>query len=280
MINNPLRIGSLNARRIFKESQPQQQKEPISFIKSCLLKLDILCIQETSSFHRQAHLTEDQIHRFTSFLFPRCPSIVTKYCAIVCLRPGLVLEDSCVSFDQRCIVASVLDPNHNVLCRVTNIYIPAQASDRPTFLSSLLTQPFFAAPEMDKPWLLMGDFNMNLHSQQTTHHRNVEPFYDWIKLHFNNCFPSGLHTFSRGEHRTTIDYFFGHTTLNSRLTTAQQHYVPASWTDHNLLSVDLLPAQMDIGSGSWRFNPSTAKKYSQGSKARFRRKSAALSNNV
>ncbi|KAG1471612.1 hypothetical protein G6F56_002028 [Rhizopus delemar] len=103
--------------------------------------------------------------------------------------------------------------------------------------------------------------------------------------------------------------------MTSRLTAAQQLYVPSSWTDHNLLSVDILPDSMDIGPGSWRFNPSllldknflklldltitiffesteettqdaweslkrvlqgTAKKYSQGSKARFRRKSAAI----
>ena len=107
----PLRIGSLNARSIFKESHPQTQKEFIAFLKSRSLNVDILCIQETSSFHSQAHLTESQIHRFHSFLFPQRSSIVTKHCAIVCLRPGLTLDNTGISIDERCIVASVLDNN-------------------------------------------------------------------------------------------------------------------------------------------------------------------------
>ncbi|CAO3694672.1 unnamed protein product [Rhizopus stolonifer] len=147
------------------ESQPQQQKEFLSFIKSRLLHLDILCIQETSSFHHQDHLTEDQIHRFTSFLFPRCTSIVTKYCAIVCLLPDLALDASCVSLDERCIVASVLDSNRQLLCRIANLYVLAQASDRPTFFSFLLNLPFFAESEMDTAWLFTDDLDINLHSQ-------------------------------------------------------------------------------------------------------------------
>lgn len=59
MISRPLRIGSLNARSIFKESHHTTRSEFISHLKSSSLALDILCLQETSTLSRQDHITTD-----------------------------------------------------------------------------------------------------------------------------------------------------------------------------------------------------------------------------
>ena len=58
MINRPIRIGSLNTRSIFKESHHPTQKEFISFLRHQSLHIDILCLQEVSSFYLQSHLTD------------------------------------------------------------------------------------------------------------------------------------------------------------------------------------------------------------------------------
>lgn len=156
--------------------------------------------------------------------------------------------------DERVVAASIVDHQQHTLCRVINTYVPAQASARRDFLCSFLDLPFVHEVDTD-PWLLMGDFNMNLHSHSVTQHYSVRPWIDWITMHFDNCLPEGLSTFKQRNTRTTIDYIFGHHSLRSRLTNASIHYPPYSWTDHSLMTVDLLPARQDLGRGSWRFNP-------------------------
>ncbi|CDS11845.1 hypothetical protein LRAMOSA11489 [Lichtheimia ramosa] len=96
---------------------------------------------------------------------------------------------------------------------------------------------------------------MNLHSRTVTSKPAVKPWYEWITTHFNNCFPQGLSTYTRGDSRTTIDYIYAHHSLAPRLTNTNIHFVPQEWTDHSLLTVDLLPARQDHGRGTWRFNP-------------------------
>ena len=55
---------------------------------------------------------------------------------------------------------------------------------------------------------------------------------------------------------TTIDYIFGPSTLATRLINAETHYMPTQWTDHSLLTIDLITSNVNLGPGSWRFNPS------------------------
>ncbi|EPB83048.1 hypothetical protein HMPREF1544_10185 [Mucor circinelloides 1006PhL] len=74
-----------------------------------------------------------------------------------------------------------------------------------------------------------------------------------LRTHFINCHLEGLPTFPKSN--TCIDYLFGHSSLAPRLTNSQLLYMPSRWTDHSLLTVDLLPATASIGPGSWRFNP-------------------------
>lgn len=232
MINRPLRIGSLNARSIFKESHHSTQRAFISSLRSRSFQLDVLCLQETSTLSHHPHLTPDQLSYFTRFMFPNCSTVVTKHVAIICLRQDLSLDSILVSLDERVVVASILDQQQHILCQVINCYVPAQSNARPDFLRSFMHLPFVQEVETG-PWLLLGDFNMNLHSHALSHHTSVVSWLDWMKLHFENCMPQGFSTFTRGNSRTTIDYIFGHYSLMSRLTNAQQHHLPASWTDNN-----------------------------------------------
>lgn len=159
-----------------------------------------------------------------------------------------------VSMDERVVVASIMDQHQHVVCRLINVYVPAQYYARQEFLSSFLDLPFIE--EMDAgPWLMVGDFNMNLHRHTITQLQFVKPWFDWLITHFDNCFPKGLPTFKRLNSRTTIDYIYGHYSLMFRLTNASTHFLPGTWTDHCLLTIDLLQERHDIGRGTWRFNP-------------------------
>ncbi|KAJ8654752.1 hypothetical protein O0I10_009643 [Lichtheimia ornata] len=218
--------------------------------------LDILCLQETATNFSHPHITEEQVHSFTTSMFPNRSSIITKHAAIVCLRQDLTLANAIVSMDERIIVASVLDPQQHLVCNIINTYIPATRTARPDFLRSFLSLPFIQ--EVDGgPWFLLGDFNLHLHDPTVTGSPAIQPWYDWIRTHFDNCMPAGLPpTFQRGDSRSTIDYIFGHHSMMTRVTNANQHFLPTSLTDHCLLTIDLLPVRQDFGRGSWRFNPS------------------------
>ncbi|KAG2193794.1 hypothetical protein INT47_009936 [Mucor saturninus] len=147
-----------------------------------------------------------------------------------------------------------MDLQHNVLCRVASIYVPAQSSDRPLFLNNFLSPPFFSDMST-APWLLMGDLNINLHNVKVTGHSTVSSWFDWVRSHSDDCFPSGLPTHTQGNSRTTIGYVFGHRSLATRLVNGMIRIVPSAYTDHCLLSIDLVSARVDIGPGCWRFNP-------------------------
>lgn len=254
MIINPTRIASLNARSIFKDANKSMQKQFISYLRSQSLQLDILCLQEVSAFNTQDHLSHDQIHSFQSFMFPAIPSVVTKYTAIICLNPSLYLDNVAISLDQRIITASVMTASGALICNITNIYAPADRSARVPFYDSLLTMPMFSSVS-SAPWLLVGDLNIDITASSIRGNASFRSWLDWLHLYFYNCFSESTPTFLRGDSRSTIDYIFGHTCLSTRLINSQQQFLPFAWTDHALLSVDLIPARVDIGPGSWRFNP-------------------------
>ncbi|CDH61037.1 hypothetical protein RO3G_01611 [Lichtheimia corymbifera JMRC:FSU:9682] len=235
------------------QSNTTTRRSFINHLKSSSLNLDIICLQETSTLTRHSHLTTSQLDQFTRFMFPGCSSVITKHVAIICLRPSLSLDSTLVSMDERVAVASVKDQHHHTVCRVINVYAPADHNVRQDFLCTFLSLPFVQEVDTD-PWILLGDFNMNLHSNSVIQKPSVKPWYEWIMTHFNNCFPQGLPTFTRGDSRTTIDYVYGHHSLAPRLSNAIIHFVPSEWTDHSLMTVDLLPARQDCGRGSWRFN--------------------------
>ena len=107
MLGQHIRIGTLNTRSIFKASYKTKRKEFSSFLRT-FTGVDILCLQEVSHFHSQVSLSDDQIRSF-SFLFPRCSFVVSKHCAIVCLKPGLSLDSTVVALDERFVAASVMD---------------------------------------------------------------------------------------------------------------------------------------------------------------------------
>ncbi|KAK4521564.1 uncharacterized protein ATC70_007325 [Mucor velutinosus] len=233
------------------QSNPTNLKEFSSYLRSSSLHLDILCLQEVSHFRSQSTLTESQVRSF-SFAFPNCSLVVSKHCAIICLNSRYSLVDTEVLLDERCLVASVVDASSNVLCKVANVYGPAQSSDRPSFISDFLSLSVWS-DVFNTPWMVMGDFNIHLHSLSTSRQADVAPFVHWLRTHFVNCHPDGLATFPKSN--TCIDYIFGHSSLAPRLTNSQLLYMPSRWTDHSLLTVEMLPATASIGPGSWRFNP-------------------------
>ncbi|RVS88944.1 endonuclease/exonuclease/phosphatase family protein, partial [Klebsiella pneumoniae] len=226
MLGNYIRVGSLNARSMFKDSYKTKQREFASFLRAHSTGIDVLCLQEVSHFRSQTTLTEDQVRSF-SFIFPHCSFVVSKHCAIVCLKPGLYLDSTSTILDERCVVASVMDSQHNVLCRVASIYAPAQSSDRPEFFDSFLTSPQWD-DLASHPWFIVGDFNVNVHVPSEVRGDSISAWYEWLSVNFNNCHPEGVRT--RPQSNNTIDYIFSHTALAPRVRNAKVEYVNSDWT--------------------------------------------------
>ncbi|OBZ81006.1 hypothetical protein A0J61_10945 [Choanephora cucurbitarum] len=89
-------------------------------------------------------------------------------------------------------------------------------------------------------------------------HPLVSPWMDWLQARYPNCFPDGLPTFTSSANssiRTTIDYVYVLPSESVKIRNQQIHHLPSSWTDHSLLSFDLALDNVNIGPGSWRFNP-------------------------
>jgi hypothetical protein len=107
------------------------------------------------------------------------------------------------------------------------------------------------------PTFLLGDFNLQLAKlADSCSDDRFLVWYEWISNNFINCFPDGQPTFQRQDFRSTIDYVFSNVVGLPRVTACQQRYLPANWTDHQLMCVDLLSNREDVGPGFWRFNPS------------------------
>jgi mRNA deadenylase 3'-5' endonuclease subunit Ccr4 len=70
MLGKHFRVGPLNARSIFKASNPALQRKFISHLRNRSLSLDILCLQEISHF-RADQFSDAQVHdlyfSFSSF---------------------------------------------------------------------------------------------------------------------------------------------------------------------------------------------------------------------
>jgi hypothetical protein len=184
-------------------------------------------------------------------MFPQSSFVVSTHCAIICLKQGLELTDAAISLDERCVTATVKD-THNTICKIANVYIPVKKVERHAFLPGLMSMPFWS-DLLSSPWLLLGDFNTHLHDPVEARGSRIQPFVEWLNTHFLNCFPKGALTLpSTG---STIDYIFAPRRLATRVLNAQIHHIPPSWTDHSLLSVDLVTSGVQTGPGSWRFNP-------------------------
>ncbi|KAK4520236.1 uncharacterized protein ATC70_008368 [Mucor velutinosus] len=185
-------------------------------------------------------------------MFPWSAFVVSKHCAIICLKPGLELMDTVISRDERCITASVKDA-HQVICQVANVYMPAQAASRHAFLPELLSMPFWS-DMLNFQWILLGDFNIHLHDAGEARGPKIKPFVEWLNTHFLNCFPPrGTMTLPCAG--STIDYIFAPPRMATRVLNAQIHHIPPAWTDHSLLTIDLVTSGVKMGPGSWRFNP-------------------------
>ncbi|KAK4519253.1 uncharacterized protein ATC70_009485 [Mucor velutinosus] len=184
-------------------------------------------------------------------MFPRSSFVVSKHCAIICLKQGLELTDVTISLDERCVTATVKAAEHTI-CKMANVYMPAQAASRHAFLPMLMSMPFWS-DMLDSQWILLRDFNIHLHDAVESRGPRIKPFVEWLNTHFFNCFPNGTTTLPHTG--TTIDYVFAPPNLATRLVNAQTHHIPPPWTDHSLLTIGLITTDVKLGPGSWRFNP-------------------------
>ncbi|KAG1049516.1 hypothetical protein G6F43_008161 [Rhizopus delemar] len=247
-------VNSSALRDIFKEADKPIQKSSTHYFCSRSLHIDILCLQEVSSSRSQDHLTDDQCHYFSSFIFSRCSALPTKHCAIICLNSSYSLINFSISVDERCITALAIDSINQPLCHIMSICAPAQPAERLTFYESFLLLSSVECMA-EGSWILLGDFKISLRQGSSINYLKIKPWYDWLQTHVRNNFNNATSTFIRVYARSTIDYIYYHYPLPPRISNVQQLFLPKSWTDHCLLTVVLLENRQDVGPGTWRFNP-------------------------
>lgn len=255
-------VGSLNVRSILKDAHFQTTTSYAHFLrKSPTIKADILCLQEVTHYHENQHLQDthwDSILR----LFPQSSCLLSRYCAILCLNPNLMLSNETVSVDERVLTSSIIDKSSSqIICNIANIYGPAKRVDKPAFYQSLLQHPMLTHGLSQ--WILLGDLNLQLYSPRALP-ADIRPWNQWLKdnfmdIHRQQDTATGntykpLPTFKRGAHRSTIDFVFATHDLQHKISNAKQQYLPSQWTDHALLSFTFTTSIQPKGPGVWRFN--------------------------
>ncbi|OBZ81605.1 Transposon TX1 uncharacterized protein [Choanephora cucurbitarum] len=212
MSRSTIRIGSLNAPSIFKESHPELRKSFLTHLKSHSLSLGILCLQDVLSVQALS-FTDTHQHEFRTYLFPNTSSHVTWRTVIICLNPTLTIKDFLTYLDGRCTFVSIVDALDRTVCSNLNFYIPPALGERILFFDSLRIEvPFFSLTHAATiTSFILGNFNSNLKDLSFQNHVFVEPWMEWLNAHYTNCFPEALPTYtSAANHNTrkTIDYVF------------------------------------------------------------------------
>lgn len=258
-INN-ISIASFNARGLLKTGNNQIHKQITKFLRSnTTIKIDIICIQEII-LHTANNMTEQQLQTFHTS-FTNNEYVVSKHCAIISLNPKLNITNTSISLDQRIITATISDSTDNsTICNIANIYAPAKKENHAKFYDLLTTHPIIK--DAKKNWILVGDFNCDFYkpiknSMKGSINKIRNNFKDIFYTHYstNHGSYTPATTFNRGATRSTLDYIFCNTNLIPFLHQSENHYLPFSWTDHNMLTVKLNLSKTSNGPGTWRFNP-------------------------
>lgn len=262
-----INIATLNARSVFKLKSIKTQKEFARFLRTDIHpKIDILCLQELSHYRKQTHLSLQDKQTLLS-LFPNSKNIFSKHNAIIVINPDLNFINESISIEERIITATIINNNNNQsICQITNIYAPADNYEKEEFYKNILNNPQISNSSEPERHIILGDFNLHLYNHQHQSFRNNQTWINYLFTNFidisslnntnvGNTY-SPLPTFKRGNYRSTIDYIFASPALIPDLTNTRIDYIPQVWTDHHMISTSLnLKNNMELGPGSWRFNP-------------------------
>lgn len=142
--------------------------------------------------------------------------------------------------------ASVCGLHHHLVCQVINVYAPPQLNP---LIVSVSVDPSFRSllfPKTPaKSLLFIDDFNMELYA---IHCPLASGFESLVPITLQN----GSLLLNKGVSRSYIDPIYDHRSIQLRLAHALNRCFPIAWTDHSLLTFDLLLSCE--GSGDWRFH--------------------------
>ncbi|KAI7889012.1 uncharacterized protein EV154DRAFT_565785 [Mucor mucedo] len=123
-------------------------------------------------------------------------------------------------------------------------------------------------------FLITGDFNYHHYTTyRSSNSQCPHPIRSWkqtLNQHLYDCINSdditetysvaNPHiTFSRGNSRTTTDYIFASLAIKASMTKSGVDFINPDWTDHALISIDLVLVSKKHGKGIYRANPALAK---------------------
>ncbi|KAI9299276.1 hypothetical protein BJ944DRAFT_274342 [Cunninghamella echinulata] len=114
--------------------------------------------------------------------------------------------------------------------------------------------------------MILGDFNIHIYDHRHYSYCDHQPWIQHLLTNYIDAFSANnnssdrmykpLSTFKRGRTRSTIDYIFISSNLKEDLINTLLAYLPSEWTDHHLLNVSIHTSEsMQMGPGTWRFNP-------------------------
>ncbi|EIE88195.1 hypothetical protein G6F46_011251 [Rhizopus delemar] len=159
--------------------------------------------------------------------------------AVLCFQDTAQFYASILPWSlRRCSVhlmnsASICGLNHHLVCQVINVYAPhlnpliVSVSVDPSFRSLLF-------PKTPAKFLLfVDDFNMGLYA---IHCPLASGFESLLPITLQN----GSLLLNKGVSRSCIDPIYDHRSIQLRLAHALNRCLPTAWTDHSLLTFDLL----------------------------------------
>jgi hypothetical protein len=270
--NLHLRIGSLNCRSLEKIHSPSILPSFSRFLRQQPIQL--YAFQEVS--HRSS--TIDISASLNLHLQSQSASLWGKHCGLVSRDPAVKITPIHFYPSSRYIIATIShDQRRFSPFTIINVYAPHQRALQRAFYEDLFQQihAHFQTPTdgalglLDpRRTIIVGDFNLSSWASLSTR-SSTHPWATLIGTSFTNVFANSdlehLPTFQRGlpgnsyPSFSTIDFMFVSNDLVSHAQHCASLFVNASWTDHSLLSFDLMVGASDTGPGLWRANPAFAR---------------------
>ncbi|KAI9327535.1 hypothetical protein BD770DRAFT_70621 [Pilaira anomala] len=198
--------------------------------------------------------------------FQSTSSIWNYQTEIISLKSKFIVRhiDSGID-DGRFILADIILNNSNhehTIATILNIYGRVGSDPyKREFFSALLNYPNIATTitQPNKNVFILSDFNYKSDHYRPDGSLPVTPleWTDLLNLHFIDCFADEKQiTWKSDNSSSIIDYIFCRSHMQSLVHNTAQKFISNSWTDHALLSVELIyQSELEKGPSAWKGNP-------------------------
>ncbi|KAG2192540.1 hypothetical protein INT47_011653, partial [Mucor saturninus] len=233
-----LKIGSLNCRSLALTSYPSTRRKFTRYFRS--LKYDLISFQEVRT-------KDSNILDSLNMELQAKDSIWTQHVGIVNFNPNIRITPIFITHTKHAVFVQVHHINHHLEpIFLLNLYAPSQPSPKKQFYNDIIELPLFK-DETDiayftkySNFMITGDFNYHHYtSYRSSNSPSPHPIISWkqiISQHLYDCINSD----DSGKFTHNHRLYFASLTIKASITTSGVNFINTDWTDHALLSIDLV----------------------------------------